>query len=184
MMDRWRSGSCLWASTLLFAVVAIAKPLPLTAVPTVNIERYAGTWYEIARYPNRFQQQCVGDVVARYRRFPTGMIEVINRCRTAPGSDEAHGVARPIDAGDFTRLEVRFAPAFLSFLPFVWGQYWVIELAADYSYALIGEPSREYLWVLARAPKMDEQILQKILERAAAQGYDPTHVVRTPSGTD
>jgi len=158
-----------------------AADLPtLSTVPALDVDRYAGIWYEIARYPNRFQRQCAGDVSARYSLLPDGTLEVVNACRTQDGSrEEAVGVARPVVANDFTRLQVRFAPAFLSFLPFVWGDYWVIELAPDYSYAVIGEPSREYLWVLARSPSMDDVTLDRLLQRAAAQGYDPARAVRT-----
>ncbi len=75
---------------------------------------------------------------------------------------------------------MRFAPAFLSFLPFVWGNYWIIDLATDYSYAVIGEPDREYLWVLSRTPHMDEALLTKVLDRVRdGQGYDLTGLIRT-----
>jgi apolipoprotein D and lipocalin family protein len=158
----------------------------LATVPQVDIMHYGGVWYEIARYPNRFQRQCVGDVTASYRRVATGSIEVVNACRVQDGSrEEARGEARPVAAQDFTRLEVRFAPAFLSLLPFVWGDYWIIDLAPDYSYAVIGEPTREYLWILARSPRMDDATLAHLLKRAAAQGYDPARAARTPqSGID
>jgi apolipoprotein D and lipocalin family protein len=180
-----RAWTALISGLVCAAIVNAAELLPLATVPTVDIGRYAGTWYEIARYPNRFQRQCVGDVVARYRSLPDGTIEVINSCRTVSGRDEVQGAARPLAAGDFARLEVRFAPAWLSFLPFVWGQYWVINLAADYSYAVIGEPSREYLWVLARSPHIDDATLQELLQHAAGQGYDPARVVRTAqTGTE
>ncbi len=180
-MNRWR----VWASVLVlgFALTGArvaAELARLVTVPAIDIDRYAGVWYEIARYPNWFERQCIDAVTATYQRLPDGNISVVNACRTKDGSrDEARGVARPATANDFTRLKVRFVPAFLAFLPFVWGDYWVIDLAADYDYAMIGEPSREYLWILARSPRMDEGLLQRLLKRAAAQGYDPARVIRT-----
>jgi apolipoprotein D and lipocalin family protein len=153
----------------------------LRVVPSIDLERYCGTWYEIARLPNSFQNRCVGDVTATYTLLPDGEITVVNRCRTSDGeTSEAEGRARRAsDTGPNTKLEVRFAPAFLSFLPFVWGDYWIIDLAPDYSYAVIGEPKRRYLWVLARSKEMDEAVLGEILARARAQGYDTTSLIRT-----
>jgi apolipoprotein D and lipocalin family protein len=153
----------------------------LEVVPSVDLSRYAGTWYEIARLPNRFQEQCAGDVTATYAIRADGEVTVVNRCRQANGAmSEAEGRARRA-AGDGpnTKLEVRFAPAFLSFLPFVWGDYWVIDLAPDYSYAVIGEPNRRFLWVLARSPEMDEGLLSDILGRIRNQGYDIALLQRT-----
>ena len=124
---------------------------PVRTVPFVDLDRYAGGWFEIARFPNRFQHECVGDVRATYARRPDGRIDVVNRCRTAGGETEARGVARIVDEQAFARLKVRFAPAWLSFLP-VWGDYWIIGLAPDYSWAVVGNPARDYLWILARTP--------------------------------
>ena len=97
----------------------------LEVVPTVDLSRYVGTWYEIARLPNRFQNKCAGDVTATYALLDNGEISVINRCRTFDGeTTQAEGRARR--AGEDqpnTKLKVRFAPAFLSFLPFVWWIY-------------------------------------------------------------
>ena len=154
---------------------------PLEVAPAVNLVRYSGTWYEIARLPNRFQEQCAGDVTATYTLLDNREIRVVNRCRKESGEfDEAEGRARlASDDGPNTKLKVRFAPAFLSFLPFVWGDYWIIELAPDYSYAVIGEPSRKYLWILSRKPSIEESTLQDILTRVKQKGYDLNGLVRT-----
>ena len=97
--------------------------------------------FEIARFPNRFQRRCVGDVRARYVRRSDGRIDVINRCRATDGTvTEARGIARVVDERTSAKLKVRFAPAVLSFLPMVWGDYWIIGLAADYSWAVVGSP--------------------------------------------
>ena len=114
------------------------RPAPVRTVPFVDLDRYAGDWFEIARFPNRFQRQCVGDVRASYARRADGRIDVVNRCRTDDGRTEARGIARVVDERTFARLKVRFAPAWLSLLPFVWGDYWIIGLAEDYSWAVVG----------------------------------------------
>jgi apolipoprotein D and lipocalin family protein len=110
-----------------------------------------------------------------------GELRVVNRCRTESGEiDEAEGRARlASEDGPNTKLKVRFAPAFLSFLPFVWGDYWIIELAPDYGYAVIGEPARKYLWILSRTPSIEESTLQDILSRVKQKGYNLNGLVWT-----
>ena len=173
---------------LLFTIISMNQlhsqdslKKPLTVVPSVDIKRYCGTWYEIARLPNRFQKECAGFVSATYTLLENGDIEVVNKCRNNEGEmTEAVGKARIKDKnGPNTKLEVRFAPAILSFLPFVWGNYWIIDLAPDYSYAVIGEPNREYLWILSRSPQMDDATYREILYRITEQGYDVSRLVRT-----
>ena len=154
---------------------------PLEVVPSVDFKKYAGLWYEIARLPNGFQKQCAGDVTASYMLLENGRIKVVNRCLKENGEiDEAEGEAKLSgDDTPNTKLKVRFAPAFLSFLPFVWGDYWIIALAPDYSYAVIGEPARKYLWVLSRASVMDESTLNTLLDQIKTRGYDLSGLVRT-----
>lgn len=154
---------------------------PLNVVDTVDLVRYSGTWYEIARLPNRFQDDCISDVTATYSLLDDGDIKVVNRCIKAGGEiSQANGRARRASKdGPISKLEVRFAPAFLSFLPFVWGDYWILDLAPDYSYVVIGEPGRKYLWVLARSPEMDDRRLEKILDRVKVQGYTLDGLIRT-----
>jgi len=157
------------------------SPRPVEPVPAVDLARYAGTWYEIARFPNRFQKDCTSDVTATYSLLDDGQILVVNRCRTATGEmKEAEGKARRKGEDEPTsKLLVRFAPAFLSFLPFVWADYWVIDLADDYSYAVVGEPSREYLWILARSPVLADETYEGITQRLRQHGYDPALLIRT-----
>jgi apolipoprotein D and lipocalin family protein len=152
---------------------------PVHTVPSVNLDRYVGEWFEIARLPNRFQRECVGEVRARYARRPDGRIEVLNQCRTARGRKEASGIARVVDTRTSAQLKVRFAPAALSFLPFVWGDYWIIGLADDYSWAVVGSPDREYLWILARRDRLDEQSWSAARKAAAANGFDVSRLVQT-----
>lgn len=174
----------LW--TLLPGGSAAAPEPRMTPVAAVDLDRYAGRWYEIARYPNRFQRDCVGRTSADYALRPDGRVTVTNRCRLQDGRvKEAVGVARwrenpPRDA----TLKVRFAPAWLSLIPQVWGDYWILALPADYRYVVIGEPSRTYLWILSRMPAMTEADYMAAVAAAEAQGYDASKLVRTPQGSD
>jgi apolipoprotein D and lipocalin family protein len=154
---------------------------PLEVVPSVDLQRYCGTWYEIARLPNSFQTKCAGDVVATYTLEDDGQIKVVNRCRKDDGEmTEAEGRAkRASDDEPNTKLKVRFAPAILSFLPFVWGNYWILELDTAYTYAVVGEPNREYLWILSRSPRMDENTIQGILDRMKEKGFDVSKIIKT-----
>ena len=157
---------------------------PLRVVPSVDLPRYAGLWYEVARLPNRFEEKCAGDVTAEYTPKGAGRLEVVNRCRKRDGQmSEAVGEAKLADKeGPNSRLKVRFAPSFLSFLPVVWGDYQIIELAPDYSYAVVGAPDRKYLWVLSRSPRLDEATYLRLLEEARAQGFDVSRMIRTQHG--
>jgi apolipoprotein D and lipocalin family protein len=157
-----------------------SEPEP-EAVSSVDLSRYQGKWYEIARFPNRFEKSCAGDVTATYRLATDGGINVLNECRKANGEiKRAEGKARKADKnGPTSKLEVRFAPAFLSFLPVVWGDYWVIALAPDYSYSVVGDSKRDYLWILSRTPVMDEAVYQKAVSAAAAQGFAVSRLLRT-----
>ena len=148
----------------------------------VDLSRYAGRWYEIARLPNRFQEKCEGDVAATYTLDGDGQVRVVNECRQADGRlTRVEGVARRAEEdGPASRLKVRFAPAFLSFLPFVWGDYWILELDREYRYALVGDPGRKYLWILGRDPAMDDATYAGLVSAAARLGFDTTRLARTP----
>jgi apolipoprotein D and lipocalin family protein len=164
---------------LLLAAGSAGAADPLVTVGDVDLPRYAGQWYEIAKYPNRFQRQCLSDTTATYTLREDGNVDVVNRCRTRDGMDEASGVARRL-AGRTDRLEVSFLPAALRWLPIGWGNYWIIELAPDYRYAVIGEPSREYLWVLARTRALTPEDRRAIEARLPVHGYDPARLVDSP----
>lgn len=172
---------CVMLVTLLMTIAPPSQPAGVVrTVPSVNLDRYAGEWFEIARFPNRFQQKCAGDVRATYARRTDGLIDVTNRCRSIDGSaTEAKGVARVVDTRTSSKLKVRFAPAFLSFLPFVWGDYWILGLADDYSWAVVGSPDRNYLWILARASVMDAGAYESALASARASGFDVDRLVKT-----
>jgi len=166
---------------LLMTIVAA----PLPTQDWVDLARYAGRWYEIARLPNRFEDHCAGDVAATYTLRPDGRFTVVNECRKRDGqTTRAEGVARLADEkGPASRLKVRFAPAVLSFLPFVWGDYWILELDRDYRYAVVGDPSRKYLWVLSRSPEMDAATYESLVATAARLGFDTARLVRTPQSS-
>jgi apolipoprotein D and lipocalin family protein len=173
-------GILVVSGTLLAAAPAQAQSaVPVRTVESVDLDRYAGEWFEIARYPNRFQRRCTGDVRATYARRPDGRIGVTNRCRTSEGEIMANGVAKIVDARTSARLKVRFAPAALSFLPFVWGDYWILGLAGDYSWAVVGSPDREYLWLLSRTPALDTAHVAAALEAARANGFDTARLTWT-----
>lgn len=146
---------------------------PLTTISSLDVPRYMGTWFEIAKYPNRFQRKCVADTRADYSLMRDGRVRVANRCRVESGEiDEAIGVARQIGPSTSPKLEVRFAPAWLSLLPFVWGDYWVIDLDDQYQLAAVSEPKREYLWILSRTPKVDPARYNALLERLGQKGFN------------
>lgn len=142
----------------------------VTTVEQVDLERYVGRWYEIAKIPNRFQDQCVRGTTATYTLRGDGRIEVVNRCVEADGEvDEAEGVAKIVDPETNAKLEVSFV-SFLGWRPF-WGDYWVIGLDEDYQWAIVGTPDRRYGWVLARTPSLDKRTLERIFSILESQGY-------------
>lgn len=181
MKKRFAAAALLMLFAALLVRAEEKNREPLRVVPSVDLMRYAGLWYEIARLPNRFEEKCLSDVTAEYAVIEPGRLKVINQCRKKNGSlTRAEGVARLADKeGPNSRLKVRFAPGFLSFLPFVWGDYQIMELAPDYSYALVGDPGRKYLWILSRTPQMDEATYRKLVEAAAAQGFEVSKLIRT-----
>jgi apolipoprotein D and lipocalin family protein len=171
-------------SLIIFASLAQAqdrRPGPLAPVAAVDLKRYSGKWYEISRYPNRFQKQCVGNTTATYTIKPNSKLEVLNECLTKDGTvDSAKGEAKIVDKTTNTKLKVRFAPSFLSAFGFVWGDYWVVDLGRNYEYSVVGDPKREYLWVLSRTPELPEPVYQNILRRVQDLGFDPGKLEKTP----
>lgn len=147
---------------------------PLEIVRYVDLNRYTGTWYEIARFPHRFQEGCVA-TTATYTLRDDGKIDVLNQCREgSPGGKlkSAKGTAWVVDKKTNAKLKVSF------FWPFS-GHYWIIGLGEHYEYAVVGHPDRTYLWILSRTPEMDEEVYSGILSRLAAQGYDTAKLIRT-----
>lgn len=144
---------------------------PLETVPRVDLDRYLGTWFEIASYPQPFQKGCTR-TKATYSFRQDGLIDVVNECCKDGTKKVAHGRARVVDQETHAKLEVSF------FGPF-WGDYWIIDLGPDYEYAVVGHPSRDYLWILSRTPTMDERTYEEILGRLRQQGYPLDRLVKT-----
>ena len=156
-----------------FQAAAQQSDPAVKTIASLDVPRYLGTWYEIAKFPNWFQKKCISNTKAVYTAKPDGNIRVLNSCKTASGeTSEAEGLARQIGAKDSPKLEVRFAPAWLSFLPMVWGDYWVIDLDPQYQLAAVSDPSREYLWVLSRTPQPDPKAYTDLLQRLKQQQFD------------
>lgn len=166
------------------ALLRLATPVtaaePLTTVATLDIQRYMGTWYEIAKFPNRFQRKCVANTTATYQALPNGRVAVINRCLRQDGDTQvAEGEARQLGDTSSPKLEVRFAPAFLSFVPFVWGDYWVVDLDQGYTLAAVSEPGRDYLWILSRTPTVNKADYDNLLARLKSKGLDVARLETT-----
>ncbi|WP_126967792.1 lipocalin family protein [Xanthomonas arboricola] len=156
---------------LLLPVAASAQQL-VRGVTQLDLSRYAGQWHEIAHLPVSFQKKCRSDITASYTLRDDGLIGVRNGCRTADGTmAQAEGVAKPV-AGHAGQLQVRFAPEWLSWLPLVWADYWVIALDPDYQWAVVGEPDRKYLWILSRSPQMQRAQFEQLKRQATQMGYD------------
>lgn len=168
----------LMALLMASSAPASAATLPNQPVSTLDLDRYAGQWHEIAHLPMFFQRKCLDAVTASYTPMPDGTIRVHNSCRTSRGTQTVDGVARIVD-GQPAAFKVRFAPAWLGWLPRAWADYWVIDVAPDYQWAVVGSPSREYLWVLARRPDMHRALFERILDRARRRGYDVGKLVLT-----
>lgn len=166
-------GLAFSLSLLVAPGVQAADGQALQAISSLDVPRYMGRWYEIAKFPNRFQKQCAGDTTAEYQPLEGQQVRVINRCRKADGTvDEAVGLARQTGNADSATFKVRFAPRWLSFLPMVWGDYWVVDLDRDYQLAAVSEPKREYLWILSRTPQVAPERYDALLQRLRAMGLD------------
>jgi apolipoprotein D and lipocalin family protein len=162
------------AALVLTALAAAAcvggpsgNPRPPQPAKAVDLERYAGLWYEAARYDMRFEKGCDG-VTAEYSKRPDGLIRVLNTCRqggpTGP-TKVSEGKAKLADVSTSAKLKVSF------FGPFFFGDYWVLDHADDYSWSIVGEGSGRYLWLLTRKPPTPA-VLADLTARAKAMGYD------------
>jgi len=161
---------CIMAASTFSKDNKIPEP---QVVQSVDLARYAGRWYEIARLPNSFQKKCAGGVTATYELRPDGKVTVINECRKASGEiTRAKGKAKVVDKKSNAKLKVTF------FWPF-YGDYWILDLGQNYDYAVVGDPKRRYLWILSRTPKIDDSLYQKLLAKMAGQGFDTSRMIKT-----
>jgi len=172
---------------LILSVISFAQTNKATTqaeiktVSKVDLKRYSGKWYEIARYPNKFQKNCVGNTTANYVINADNEIEVLNQCVKENGTMiTAKGKAKIVDTDTNAKLKVRFAPGVLSFLSSDWGDYWIVDLDENYQYAAVGDPKREYLWILSRTPEMSDAVYQDILRRVEKMGFTPGKLTKTP----
>ena len=152
-----------------------------TTVDSVDLEKYAGTWYEIGRLPMYFQRKCAGDVTANYAQKADGKgITVTNKCMAEDGSEIiAEGLAKPADETG-SKLKVTFLPSWIRWLPVGRADYWVLARDADYKTALVGTPDKDYLWLLARSPNVSQETYSKYRQIAQQQGYDLKEFKLTP----
>lgn len=170
------------AVTALAGCASSDPVLPTQA--NVDVNKYTGTWYEQARLPNSFQRDCASDVQADYTLQPVNTIIVLNQCKQKDGSvktAQAEGrLAVQSTTPDFSKLQVRFAPRWMSWLPMVWGDYWIMKIHGDYKYSLVGTPNRRFLWVLSREKQADQRVVNELLAYAANHGFAVQDVTRTP----
>jgi apolipoprotein D and lipocalin family protein len=140
-------------------------------VPHVELKKYLGKWYEIARLPARFQEGCT-DTTATYSLSENGSISVLNECRKSGKVKQAKGKAKVVDKNSGAKLKVTF------FWPF-YGDYWIIDLSKDYEYAVVGTPNRKYLWILSRTPQMDDKLFSQLVESAKSKGFNVNNLIKT-----
>lgn len=160
----------------------IRKPkvhLMAPATPSkVDLARYMGRWYEIARLPYFTERRCVNNVTADYLLGDDGMVHVTNRCNHKDGEvGQAKALARVVDGGRNARFEISFRT--LYGVHILWDDYWIIGLGEDYDYALVGQPTRRRGWVLARDPNPSEDSIQTWLKEFSAQGFPAEDFIRT-----
>lgn len=161
----------------LFSLLSTSSFAEVSTVPKVDLDRYLGKWYEVAAIPQRFQKQCVANTNAEYSMAEDGLIKVLNSCDTAEGSRSvAEGRAKVVDTQSNSKLKVTFVK-FIDWIFAFGGAYWIVDLAPDYSYALIGDPSAKYAWVLSRNPVMASEVYLKIEAKFKAEGYDTCQIL-------
>lgn len=156
---------------LLFSMISNAQTAELQTVPHVDLKRYLGKWYDIASFPQSFQKGC-SCTTAEYSLNDDGSIKVVNSCNKDGKLKVSKGKASVVDKETNAKLSVTF------FWPFK-GKYWIIDLADDYSYAVVGHPNRKYLWILSRTRQINPEVYEGILSRIRANGYDLSKLKKT-----
>ena len=163
---------------ILLLFTNYAEGEPMQTVDHVELERYAGLWYEIAKIPNSFQKKCASGTTAEYNLLKSGTVHVVNRCQESDGrEDSAKGVARVVDTETNAKLQVSFVRFFGR--NWFWGDYWIIGLDENYQWAIVGHPKRKYGWILARQPELAPEDLQKCHDILREQGYNPADFIAT-----
>ena len=164
---------------LAVATVAYAQSKPLPTVERVELDKYLGVWYEIARKPMYFEKQCAKDITATYTLNENGNVTVDNRCYSKDGGLKQSVSEAFVENPPFnTKLKVSFLPEAIRWVPVVRGDYLILKLDENYQTVLVGEPSRKYLWVLSRTPELSEDVLNEYLSYAKSLGYDLNDIIR------
>lgn len=154
-------------------------------VSSVDLKRYAGKWYEIARYPNKFQKKCVGNTTATYTTKADGSLAVLNQCVLKDGTTgRADGEAKVADTASNAKFKMNFAPRFKSFLSSDWNDYLIVDLDENYQYAAVSDQKRDNLWILSRTPEMKDAVYQNILRRVERLGFEPGKLAKTPQNVE
>jgi len=162
------------------ALAAPAAAQDIVTVEKVDMVRYAGTWYEIARLPNKLQAECAGDVSTTFRLRGMRTYDIETRCRRKDGSEEIDmGIARVQDPTTGAKMEWRFLPLALAWWPFAWTDYWIVDLAPDYGWAVAAVPTREAMWILARKPEIDQALYDRLVAKMRAMGFETNKLIRT-----
>ena len=143
----------------------------LEVVPHVELEKYLGKWYEIAHLPFRFEDDCT-DITATYSLSKDGNVSVLNECLKDGKLKQAKGKAKVVDKNTGAKLKVSF------FWPFS-ADYWIINLCENYDYAVVGSPSRKYLWILCRTPQMDDKLFSQLVESVKSKGFNMENLIKT-----
>lgn len=164
----------IYMITLMTLFAGCKVNQPLAVVDKVDIEKYAGLWYEIASYPTRFQKNCFS-TTAEYTLSPKGFVIVENKCRKDSVNGPNAGIkgkAFVVKNSNNAKLKVQF------FWPFR-GSYWIIGLAPDYSWAVVSHPNRKYLWILSRTKTLDNTTYNSIIELIKEKGLQPELLKKT-----
>jgi apolipoprotein D and lipocalin family protein len=156
------------------------KPLtPVRTVDSVDLQQYLGKWYEIAAIPQSFQKQCVGNTTAVYETAADSLISVVNTCDTASGSPSvANGRAKVVDTNSNSKLKVTFVN-FFGWQFLLGGDYWILAIGENYSYAIVGAPGRDYAWILSRSPDMANEQILEVNQTLVDQGFDTCKLIST-----
>ena len=175
-MKYFLTAFCLCAFIQFGAIAAVP---PVKTVTSVDLQQYLGTWFEIAAIPQSFEKQCIGNTSAEYALAENELISVINSCDTANGTRSiATGRAKVVDKISNSKLKVTFVN-FLGWQFLLGGDYWIMAIGENYSYAVIGAPGRDYAWILSRTPVLTEEQIMETKQVLASQGYDTCKLMTT-----
>jgi apolipoprotein D and lipocalin family protein len=173
------SGLLLICVCVLIPSKALAQKTAVTAVSFVDLKKYSGKWFEIAKLPHKFQKECVGNTTSTFNTMrDDGQMEVLNSCLQRNGKvDHFKGQATIVDAGTNSKMKVSF-PKFSS------DSIWIVDLDPNYQYAVVGNPDRKFLWILSRTPQMNDGTYQQILRNIEKMGFQPNKLVKTPQNVE